>query len=183
MHEPCRWFRRKPVIAGRDLARRPRRGPRVRGPRPSKSEICLVIPCEQIADVARYREAVTGPIVIPTQLSGSMLLAAIDFRPDHLKRIEKRLDGVGTASRICALPIGPDDFPTAIPPPLSSIGQKTRTGTSRAAPRTFIFKLRVIAFIFKTSVEEFGGHGAIFVSTRKTRAQNKKSVRDWPPAV
>jgi hypothetical protein len=45
-----------------------------------------------------------------------MLLAAVDFCADHLKRIEKRLDGVGAASRICALPIRPDDFPTAIPP-------------------------------------------------------------------
>jgi hypothetical protein len=86
-----------------------------------------------------------------------MLLAAVDFRPDHLKRVEKRLDGVGTASRIRALPIGPDDFPPAMPPPLSSVGQKTWTGTPRAAPRTFVFKLRVIAFIFKTPVAGFGG--------------------------
>jgi hypothetical protein len=50
-----------------------------------KSEIFLVIPCQQVADVAGYREAVTGPIVIPIQLPGSMLLAAVDFRADHLK--------------------------------------------------------------------------------------------------
>jgi hypothetical protein len=119
-----------------------------------RSEVFPVISCQQIADVAGYREAVTGPIVIPTQLPGSMLLAAVDFRADHLKRIEKRLNGVASAPRIRALPIRPDDFPTAIPAALSSIGQKTRTGTSRAAPRTFIFKLRVIAFIFRTPVHK-----------------------------
>jgi hypothetical protein len=48
----------------------------------------------------------------------------------------------------------PNGNPTRL---LSSIGQKKRTGTFRTAPRTFIFKLRVIAFIFRTSVEEFGG--------------------------
>jgi hypothetical protein len=45
-----------------------------------------------------------------------MLLAAMDFCADHLKRIEKGLNGIDTASRIRALPIGPDDSPTAIPP-------------------------------------------------------------------
>jgi hypothetical protein len=86
-----------------------------------------------------------------------MLLAAVDFCPDHLQRIEQRLDDVGPASRICALPIGQTISQRQSHPPLSSIGQNKRTGTSRAAPRTLIFKLRMIAFMFKTSVEEFDG--------------------------
>jgi hypothetical protein len=86
-----------------------------------------------------------------------MLLAAVDFRADHLKRIDKRLDGVGAASRICALPIGPDDFPTAIPSAFILDRPENTDRKSSAAPRTFIFKLRVIAFIFKTSAEGFGG--------------------------
>jgi hypothetical protein len=44
-----------------------------------------------------------------------MLLAAVNFCADHLERIEERLDGVGTMSRIRALPIWPNDFPAAIP--------------------------------------------------------------------
>jgi hypothetical protein len=87
-----------------------------RAPPLHRLEIFPVVLGQQIADVAGYRKTVTGPIVIPTQLSGSMLLTAVDLCPDHPKRIEKRLDGVAAASRIRAPPIGPADFPTAVPP-------------------------------------------------------------------
>jgi hypothetical protein len=106
-----------------------------------------------------------------------MLLAAVDFCPDHLERIEQRLDGVAAASRIRALPIGPDDFPTAIPPAFILDRPEHADRNGKRGAGTFIFKLRVIAFIVRTSVGEFGGRARrkmlILLRMEECRANGK----------
>ncbi len=123
-----------------------------------RSEVFPVTACEQIADVAGYRKAVTGPIVIPTQPSGSILFAAVDFRADHLKRIEKRLGWRRYRAPNLCVADRARRFPNGNPIRLYPRSARTRgPGTFNAVPRTLSFKLRVIAFMFKTSVEGLGG--------------------------